>query len=90
MELVEYLREKTYIPDWFTETDICASKLDRAFEDAILSLGTFTSARKREATYRFILECYDRLQKYNETRPNPETFPNSEKRPRQETTGQER
>lgn len=90
MQKMEILGELYWAPDWFSDSDVCTVKLQAALDGAILSMRGCASAKKREATYRFILECYDRLLKYCETHPNPETPQCSEQQQSPEATEPQR
>lgn len=52
--------------------DTCLT-ISLMMQRAFLSLGLFSSAKKRKETYKFIIECCKILRSYDEMHPTQET-----------------
>lgn len=60
------------VPKNQTPSEQTCLTISLMMQQAFLSLGTFSSAKKRRETYQFILGCCDKLLEYDEKHLIPE------------------
>ena len=69
---VTILGQDYIVPKNQTPSEQTCLTISLMMQQAFLSLGTFSSAKKRRETYQFILGCCDKLLAYDEKHLIPE------------------